>query len=155
MWGRIREGDSLEEKMKRSDIRMWERDQRLELLEENTISTASLCVGIFWSNFKASVRTQLADRSTFLKGHPLTLPNSTSDATVTTKDEITGGNCQKHSGTVRWQFLKWTFVLWLEQVMMWADNKKWNAGRNMRKSLKRIDKYFWSGVHFCQRTGYL
>ncbi|RAV70891.1 hypothetical protein DBT40_06735 [Aerococcus tenax] len=56
-------------------------------------------------------KISMADRSTFLKGHPLTLPNSTSDATVTTKDEITGGNCQKHSGTVRWQFLKWTFVL--------------------------------------------
>ncbi len=77
MWGRIREGDSLEEKMIRSDIRMWGRHQRLESLEENTISTASLCVGIFWSDFKASVRTQLADRSTFLKGHPLPLPNST------------------------------------------------------------------------------
>ncbi len=77
MWGRIREGDSLEEKLIRSDKRMWGRRQRLELLEENTKSTARLCVGIFWSNFKAGVRTQLVDRSTFSKGHPLTLPNST------------------------------------------------------------------------------
>ncbi len=34
-----------------------------------------------------------------------------------------------------------------------ADDKKWNAGRNMRKSSKKIAKYFWSGVHFCQRAG--
>ncbi len=42
----------------------------------------------------------------------------------------------------------------LEQVWLECEltTKKWNAGRNMRKSLKRIAKYFWSGVHFCQRA---
>ncbi len=96
------------------------------------------------------------------------------DVRVPLETWITGGKYHKHREAVcwyflkwlqvwqpnsikpeRWQFLKWMFVLWLEQVWnrVWADIKKWNAGRNMRKSLKRIAKYFWSGVHFCQRAG--
>ncbi len=93
---------------------MWGRRQRLESLEENTISSASLCDGIFWNDFKSGVRTQLES------------------VTVTTKDEIAGENWEKLNKAERYQFLKRTFVLWLEQV--------WKGCEDAAKDLNRWRK---------------
>ncbi len=95
MWGRIREGDSLEEKMIRSTCWSFNFSERtsphpseLNCKDVRTPLKAwiaggkyhkhrKLCVGIFWSDFKAGVRTELTecDKRTKTKSifsnHPL------------------------------------------------------------------------------------